>query len=406
MTERSPGTLLSSETLQELRSDIRRPTYDRRLLHVRSVHIGVGGFHRAHQAVYLDDLLERGTLLDWGECGMGVLPQDAAMRDALRAQDYLYTVVERSAEVQTARVIGSIVAFAVAPDDREEAIKRLAHQDTQLVSLTVTEGGYFLHEGTGEFLSDHPSIQHDVREPGEPITTLGFLAAALKRRRDQGLAPFTVMSCDNLQGNGHVARKVLLGLAEQQDPALHRWIAQNVAFPNSMVDRITPGTTDTDREQLRQNFGLHDAWPVVTELFRQWVIEDTFCNARPPWEQVGAEIVSDVLPYEIMKMRLLNASHMAMAYLGALAGHTFAHDVMQDAVFDRFIRAFMEQVTSDRTFRKPHYQRPCRTLVLRGIGQDAEVGVAVCCGAGGTAESHQPAQPRHCGMDPVSAIVC
>ena len=345
MAKGTQDTPLSSDTLQELRSDIRRPAYDRRKLHVRSVHIGVGGFHRAHQAMYLDELLERGTLVDWGECGMGVLPQDAAMRDALRSQDYLYTVVERSADVQTARVIGSIIGFVVAPEDREAAIERLAHEQTQLVSLTVTEGGYFLHEGTGDFLLDHPSIQHDIRQPGEPITSLGFLAEALRRRRDRGHAPFTVMSCDNLQGNGHVTRKVLLGLTEQQDPALHRWIAQNVAFPNSMVDRITPGTTDTDREQLRQNFGLLDAWPVVTEPFKQWVIEDTFCNARPPWEEVGAEIVSDVLPYEIMKMRLLNASHMAMAYLGALAGHTFAHEVMQDSVFDSFIKAFMEEVT-------------------------------------------------------------
>jgi mannitol 2-dehydrogenase len=336
---------LSNAMLSQLESGIRRPSYDRKKLRPHTVHMGVGGFHRAHQAVYLDNLLERGTLTNWGECGMGVLPHDAAMRDALREQDYLYTVLERSADAQAARIIGSIMDFSLAPEDPEAAIERLAHEDTHLVSLTITEGGYFVHEGTGEFSHDDPSIQHDVRKPNAPITSLGFLTAALKRRRDRGLAPFTVMSCDNLQGNGHVIRKVLLGLAELQDPALHRWIADNVAFPNSMVDRITPATTASDREQLQKNFGIHDAWPVVTEPFLQWVIEDTFCNARPPWEEVGAEIVTDVLPYELMKIRLLNASHMAMAYLGALAGHTFAHEVMQDPIFDTFIKAFMEEVT-------------------------------------------------------------
>ena len=345
MIEHTQLTRLSNATLSQLGKDIRRPSYDRKKLRAQTVHIGVGGFHRAHQAIYLDNLLESGALSDWGECGFGVLPHDAAMRDALRGQDYLYTMIERSADAQVPRIIGSIMDFCLAPDNREAAIERLAHENTRLVSLTITEGGYFIDEGTGEFTHDDPSIQHDIREPNEPTTSLGFLAAALKRRRDRGLPPFTVMSCDNLQGNGHVIRKVLLGLAERQDLELRSWIAENVAFPNCMVDRITPATTMADREDLKQRFGIDDAWPVVTEPFLQWVIEDTFCNGRPPWEEVGAEIVTDVLPYELMKMRLLNASHMAMAYLGALAGHTFAHEVMQDTVFDVFIKAFMDEVT-------------------------------------------------------------
>jgi mannitol 2-dehydrogenase len=336
---------LSNATISQLDSRIRRPTYDREKLRARTVHIGVGGFHRAHQAVYLDEILESGALSDWGECGMGVLPHDVAMGDALREQDYLYTVLQRSADLQSARIIGAIMDFSLAPENPEVAIERLANEDTHLVSLTITEGGYFIHEGTGEFSHDAPAILHDIRQPNAPKTSLGYITAALKRRRDRNIAPFTVMSCDNLQGNGHVIRKVLLGLAELQDATLHRWIADNVAFPNSMVDRITPATTPTDREQLMQNFGINDAWPVVTEPFRQWVIEDTFCNARPPWEEVGAEIVTDVLPYELMKIRLLNASHMAMAYLGALTGHTFAHQVMQDPIFDVFIKAFMDEVT-------------------------------------------------------------
>ena len=338
-------TRLSDATLFVLDRDVTRPTYDRKALHPHTVHIGVGAFHRAHQAVYLDSLLSSGALSGWGECGIGVLPNDRAMRDSLRGQDYLYTLLVRSAQKQSARVIGSIVDFSFAPEDRESAIERLADAETRLVSLTITEGGYFLHEGTGEFAHDDPLIQHDVHEPDSPVTSLGFLTAALRRRRDRGIAPFTVMSCDNLQGNGHVMRKVLLGLAELQETGLLRWIADNVAFPNSMVDRITPATTAADREQLRASFGIDDAWPVVTEPFLQWVIEDSFCNQRPPWQEAGAEIVTDVLPYELMKIRLLNASHMTMAYLGALAGYTFAHEVMQDPYFEAFIKAFMEEVT-------------------------------------------------------------
>ena len=342
----SKGSLrLSEAILGLLDSRVRRPGYDRKKLRSQTVHVGVGGFHRAHQAVYLDNLLERGVLSDWGECGMGILPHDGAMRNALREQDYLYTVLERSAEGKAARIIGSLMDYSLAPENSEMAIERLASEHIRLVSLTITEGGYFIREGSGEFAHDDPSIEHEIREPNAPITTLGYLTAALKRRRDRNIAPFTVMSCDNLQGNGNVTRKVLLGLAELQDLTLHRWIAENVAFPNSMVDRITPATTQADREQLQQEFGINDAWPVVTEPFLQWVIEDTFCNARPPWEEVGAEIVTDVLPYELMKIRLLNASHMAMAYLGGLTGYTYAHEVMQDPVFNNFIQSFMEEVT-------------------------------------------------------------
>jgi mannitol 2-dehydrogenase len=376
-------TRLSNATVSQLDTRIRRPAYDRKKLRARTVHMGVGGFHRAHQAVYLDELLERGALSDWGECGMGVLPHDAAMRDALREQDYLYTVLERSADAQAARIIGSIMDFSLAPEDPATAVERLANEDTRLVSLTITEGGYFIHEGTGEFSHDAPAIQHDIYQPNAPETSLGYITAALKLRRDRNIAPFTVMSCDNLQGNGHVIRKVLLALAELQDPALHRWIADNVAFPNSMVDRITPATTQSDREQLQQQYGVNDAWPVVTEPFLQWVIEDTFCNERPPWEEVGAEIVTDVLPYELMKIRLLNASHMAMAYLGALAGHTFAHEVMQDPIFDAFIKAFMDEVTPvvpliPRT-SIPDYKR---TLIQRFANPTLNDRVARLCSEG------------------------
>ena len=242
-------------------------------------------------------------------------------------------------------MIGSMVDYILAAADRESAMERLAAPDTRIVSLTVTEGGYFIDEGSGEFLATHPDIQHDIRHPAEPVTSMGLLAEALDRRRRRGLSPFTVMSCDNLQGNGDVVRRVLLTLTGMGNPSLSRWIASHVAFPNSMVDRITPATTPSDIAQVADRFGVEDAWPVVTEPFRQWVIEDHFCNGRPQWENVGAQLISDVAPFEIMKMRLLNGSHLAMAYLGALHGYTYVHQIMQDKLFYSLVAGFMEEVT-------------------------------------------------------------
>lgn len=345
MSEHKQAIKLAQSNLSQMTSEVRVPQYDRSVLSQHIVHIGVGGFHRAHQAVYLDDLLSTSDAERWGECGMGLLPGDERMRDVLREQDFLYTLVERSAEKQTARVIGSIVDYIWAPADREAALERLAAPKTRIVSLTITEGGYFLDEGTGAFTASHPDIQHDVQHPNEPVTSLGFIAEALQRRRDRGLPAFTVMSCDNLQGNGHVIQRVLLEFAGMRDPSLQQWIADNVAFPNSMVDRITPATKPGDLSFLKERFGIEDGWPVVTEPFLQWVIEDTFRNGRPHWERFGAQMVTDVAPYELMKMRLLNGSHLAMAYLGALAGYALVHEVMQDALFTRFIEQFMEEVT-------------------------------------------------------------
>ena len=336
-------TKLSTATLPNLK--ILTPQYDRTNLRQHTVHLGVGGFHRAHQAVYLDDLLSLPDTERWAECGLGVLPADARMRDALASQDHLYTLVERSAEAKSARIIGSIVDFILAPEAREPAIERMAAPDTRIVSLTITEGGYFIDEATGAFLENHPGIQHDLRNLAAPTTSIGLIAAALDRRRLRNLPPFTVMSCDNLQHNGHVISKVLLGYTALANPALRQWIADHVAFPNCMVDRITPATTPADITSISKDFGIDDAWPVVTEPFLQWVVEDTFSNGRPAWERVGVQFTPDVAPYEIMKMRLLNGSHLAMAYLGAIHGYTRVHEIMQDPVFARFIAAFMDQVT-------------------------------------------------------------
>jgi len=345
MGEPEQNVRLSNEQLSKLVKDVQTPVYDRAALRQHTVHIGVGAFHRAHQAVYLDDLLHMPGEPRWGECGLGVLPGDRGMRDALEPQDYLYTVVEKSAEAQKARVIGSITGYILAPAARALAIETLAAPDTRIVSLTITEGGYFIDEGTRAFTAGHPDIQHDLAHPDAPVTSIGFIAAALDRRRVQGLPPFTLMSCDNLQGNGDVLKSVMLAYASLRNPELEQWIAANVAFPNSMVDRITPATTPEDGTALKARYGFDDAWPVMTESFKQWVIEDHFPQGRPAWEKAGAELVTDVAPYELMKMRLLNGSHLAMAYLGALTGTTYVHQVMHDSLFVTFIQQFMEEVT-------------------------------------------------------------
>jgi mannitol 2-dehydrogenase len=251
--------------------------------------------------------------------------------DALLSQDCLYTLVERSQQGDKARVVGSIVDFLFACDDKEAVLQRMASGQTKIVSMTITEGGYYVHSGTGEFDAQHPDIQHDLAHPQQPTCSFGFLLEALDRRRKAGQPPFTLMSCDNIQGNGDVLKKMLLAFAELRDPVLANWLARNGLFPNSMVDRITPATTDEHRQLVQDTFGIDDAWPVMTEPFKQWVIEDQFVQGRPAWESVGAQLVTDVLPYEKMKLRLLNASHQALCYIGLLFGYEFVHQTMEDA---------------------------------------------------------------------------
>ncbi|MFO7167390.1 MAG: mannitol dehydrogenase family protein [Chloroflexota bacterium] len=334
---------LSQATLAAFAGRAAVPTYDRSRLAPAIVHIGVGGFHRAHQAVYLDDLAGQGITLDWGERGVGLLPGDRRMADALIPQDCLYTLVTRDAAGDSARVIGSMTGYLFAPESPARALDLLADPATRIVSLTITEGGYNVDSVTGRFDADNPAIQADLRSPDRPATVFGYICAALDRRRRAGTPPFTVLSCDNLQGNGAIARTAVTAFARLRDEGLASWIEANVAFPNAMVDRITPQTTDADRALVAEAFGIEDAWPVMCEPFMQWVIEDTFCNGRPPLEEVGVQIVSDVHPYETMKLRLLNASHQAMGYLGYLAGYRYIHDVMADADFQTFIARLMAE---------------------------------------------------------------
>jgi len=333
---------LNAANLANLPAAVAVPTYARDKVAHSIVHIGVGGFFRSHQAVYLDRLLHQPGEAEWGYCGVGLLPHDAAIRDAMRSQDCLYTVVERSAEGDTARVIGSVLDFLYAPDDPEAVLEQMADPGTRIVALTITEGGYYVNQGNGEFDATHPDIQHDLAHPHAPRCSFGFLLEALQRRRERGLAPFTIMSCDNLQNNGDVARTMLLAFAGLRDPGLADWLAAHGAFPNSMVDRITPATTDEHRALVRERFGIADAWPVMAEPFTQWVIEDRFPGGRPAWERVGAQLTDDVLPYEKMKLRLLNAGHQAMCYIGMLLGYEFAHEAMADADIRRLLVKLMD----------------------------------------------------------------
>ena len=338
-------TRLNNSALNDLGPKVPVPQYDRRAVTPGIVHVGVGGFHRAHEAVYLDDLMGTGEAREWGICGVGLRVADRAMRDALVPQDGLYTVVARSAERDEARVIGSLVRYLYAPEQTEEVLAAMAAPETKIISLTITESGYNYSEATGEFIADNPDVRHDLQDPAQPISVFGYLAEALDRRRRQGVTAPTVLSCDNLPHNGVVARRMLLAFAALRDPALEEWISQNVAFPNSMVDRITPQTTDADREMVRDEFGLDDAWPVVCEPFRQWIVEDCFANGRPAWERVGVQFVSDVTPYEKMKLRLLNADHTATCYLGLLAGFTYVHEIFADPLFLAYVRRLMDEVT-------------------------------------------------------------
>jgi mannitol 2-dehydrogenase len=335
---------LSDTALPELADRLEVPAYDRSALTVGIVHLGVGGFHRAHEAMYVDRLLAQGKAHDWAICGVGVLPVDARMRDALVPQDGLYTLVEKAPDgTRSARIVGSIVEYLLAPDDPEAVVERMADPAVRIVSLTVTEGGYNLDPLTGEFQRNAADVLADLRSTSVRKTTFGLVTEALVRRRARGVPPFTVMSCDNIAGNGDAARQSFAAFAGLRDEDLGQWVQSEVDFPNSMVDRITPVTTDEDRAEVAQRYGVTDRWPVVCEPFTQWVLEDAFGSGRPPWEDAGVQVVDDVEPYELMKLRLLNASHQALCYLGHLAGYRLVHDVAQDPLFADFLLSYMEQ---------------------------------------------------------------
>ena len=333
---------LSQTALHELDKRIKIPSYDRTQIRSGIVHIGVGAFHRAHMAVYIDDLLNAGVARDWGIVGSGLLPYDQRVRDALMPQDYLYTVHECSATSGVVRVIGSLTDCILGREAPTQLIAKLAAPSTRIVSLTVTEAGYCLDETTGGLDVTSGDVVHDLAVRDRPRGLYGFLCTALQMRRRANTAPFTVLSCDNAIANGDLIRRGLLAFADACAPGLSSWLDKEGAFPNSVMDRITPATIAADRHFLA-DYGLRDAWPVRTESFRQWIIEDKFSCGRPPLEAAGAQLVADVIVYEAAKIRLLNATHSAVGYLACLAGFQGIAAVVNDSFFRRFARAFMDE---------------------------------------------------------------
>jgi mannitol 2-dehydrogenase len=347
---------LSSGTLAQLR--IATPSYDRAGVRIGIVHFGVGGFHRAHQAMYIDRLLEQGLASDWGICGVGVMPADRRMRDVLHAQDGLYTLVAQHPDgSREARVIGSIVDYRYAPDDPEATVELLAAPSTRIISMTITEGGY---HGEG------PAFE--------------LIVKALTRRRDRGLASPTIVSCDNIEANGEAARRALLAHADRR-AGLAEWVAAHTRFPNSMVDRITPATTPDVAAAVQRDFNVADRWPVLTEPFTAWVLEDDFSDGRPPLEQAGVLLVDDVSPYESMKLRLLNAGHQCLCYFAHLCGYRLVHDAARDPLFTELLRAYfdLEAIPTLAPVPGIDLQDYSRTLIERFANRGVRDSVARLC---------------------------
>ena len=331
-------TRLSAKTLSNVPAGVALPKYDRAQITPGIVHLGIGAFHRAHMAVYVDDLLADNP--HWAIVGASLRRPDT--KEALEPQDGLYTVAVRDAAGTHPRVIGSILKVLDANTEREELLALMASPQIRIVSLTVTEKGYCHDPATGELDQRHPDVVHDLANPASPRSAPGMLVEALARRKAAGIAPFAVMSCDNLPSNGATVKRIVTKFATLRDAALGEWVGK-VAFPGTMVDRIVPSTTDADRQTVAGLIGADDAWPIMTEPFTQWVIEDHFPDGRPPFEKVGAQLVEDVEPFERMKLRMLNGSHSTMAYLGYLAGYEYISDVMGDADFVKLIHGLMTE---------------------------------------------------------------
>lgn len=328
---------LSNETLAQLPQDVIRPTYDRAAISPGIVHIGLGNFHRAHQAWYLHRLMQQNEAQDWGIIGAGVRAGDEAQRQRLAAQDYLTTLIELDPKGRSAEVVGSMTGFVPVQEDNAALIAQMADPAIRIVALTVTEGGYYVDPVTKAFDPGHPDMQHDAAHPDTPRTAFGAMISALKKRRDAGIGPFTGQSCDNLQGNGAILRQTLVSLARLSDESLAEWIDSNCSFPNSMVDCIVPATGPKELELVR-SFGINDAAPVTHENFRQWVIEDDFCAGRPDWDKAGATFTDDVHTFEAMKIRILNGGHQLIANAGEILSVEFISGCMSHPLIGDYFR--------------------------------------------------------------------
>lgn len=336
-------TRLNCQTLASLPAGIGVPTYVRSAVMPGIVHLGVGAFHRAHQAAMTEARLEEGER-DWGIIAASLRSPDT--REALAPQDGLYTLAVNAPEGPRYQVIGAISRVIVAPEDPEALLKALCLPSVRIVTLTITEKGYCREAASGLLDENHPDIRHDIAHPRAPVSAPGYLVAALRRRRAAKIPPFTLLCCDNLPANGRTLRAVVMRLAALNDPELAEWIGREVAFPCTMVDRIVPATTDEDRARVAQALGVEDAWPVMAEPFSQWVIEDHFPQGRPAWEKAGAEFVEDVAPYELMKLRMLNGAHSLMACLGGLAGHAHVFDAANHASFRPLLDRYWHEMSA------------------------------------------------------------
>jgi fructuronate reductase len=332
---------LSNATLQHLPKDVARPRYARSTIQTGIVHLGLGAFHRAHQAVFTDDCLNAGET-GWGIAAASL--RSPQTRDALAPQDGLYTLALRASASQTLRVIGAIRQTFVAPEDPGALLAAMTDPTVRIVSLTVTEKGYTANVAAGDLRLDDPGVQHDLAHPERPQTALGFVAEALAMRRAAGIKPFTLLSCDNLPGNGHLMHKVLAQFAASRDADFGRYVTDEVVCPSCMVDRIVPATTDADRDMIATYLGIRDAWPVLAEPFFQWVIEDRFPMGRPEWERGGVEFATEVAPHEAMKLRLLNGAHSTIAAMGRICGHATVAEAIGNTVIRAFITAYWAEV--------------------------------------------------------------
>lgn len=332
---------LNCQALETLPSTIKKLNYKRESLTSGIIHIGVGNFHRAHQAMYLHNLFNAGLAYDWAIVGAGVTSYDEVMRTKLIQQDCLTTVVELDSRGLHAHVCGSMIDFI--ENSPETLITALCEENIRIVSLTITEGGYFMDDTTGSFHFLHKDIQADITNIRSPSTIFGIIIAALIYRRVQNLPAFTVMSCDNIPHNGNVTKRIIEQMSAAIDPELSQWIQKNVTFPNSMVDCITPATSIQEKNRLMELFNIDDQAPVFCEPFRQWVLEDNFTNGRPPLEKVGVEFVDDVAPFELMKLRVLNGGHASIAYPAALLGIHFVHDVLNHPIISHYLKKLITE---------------------------------------------------------------
>ncbi len=331
------SVMLSNATLADLPSGVMTPSYDRSELTAGIVHIGLGNFHRAHQAWYLHRLMQQGSAKDWAIVGAGVRPYDEEQRLKLAAQDHLTTLIELSPEGTTAEIVGSMIDYVPVEPGNRPLTSQMAEAGIKIVALTVTEGGYYIDPVTKGFDAAHPDILFDAANPDRPVTAFGAIVAALRKRRDEGNGPFTGLSCDNIQGNGDILRQTVVSLARMSDPDLATWIDENCSFPNSMVDCIVPSTGQKELELVKL-LGINDEVPVTHETFRQWVIEDDFCAGRPDWEKVGATLTDNVHDFEAMKIRILNGGHQVIAGVGELLSLSTIADCMANPKVAKLFR--------------------------------------------------------------------